>query len=391
VQTQDATEEIKKKIDALQRDAAGSVEAVHRISLAIQAIRPVFENVNGAVAEQNQTTGEMTENVATASNFIASVGDSASEIDHAVKQAEAHREHVANAGKAVTVFAQKLKTRCAILLGHDLRADRSNDQRLPCNLRIEIDTAQGRLAAQVYEISRENILIGGPEAAKVPLNQMLSATLEDIGVCKIRSGERSSAGVQATFLSNDAAFVEQIEDKLWSIHDENTEFVTRAMEAGVQLNRMFGHAVSSGAITMEAMFDADYVEIPGTNPVQHRSKILDWADRALPPFQEAFLAKDPRMVFCVTIDRNGYLPVHNKVYSHAQRAGDVAWNTANSRNRRIFNDTAGLAAGRNQRTYLIQSYARDMGNGKTVMMREIDVPIRVNGKHWGGFRTAYKL
>ena len=391
VQTQDATEEIKKKIDALQRDAAGSVEAVHRISLAIQAIRPVFENVNGAVAEQNQTTGEMTENVATASNFIASVGDSASEIDHAVKQAEAHREHVANAGKAVTVFAQKLKTRCAILLGHDLRADRSNDQRLPCNLRIEIDTAQGRIAAQVYEISRENILIGGPEAAKVPLNQMLSATLEDIGVCKIRSGERSSAGVQATFLSNDAAFVEQIEDKLWSIHDENTEFVTRAMEAGVQLNRMFGHAVSSGAITMEAMFDADYVEIPGTNPVQHRSKILDWADRALPPFQEAFLAKDPRMVFCVTIDRNGYLPVHNKVYSHAQRAGDVAWNTANSRNRRIFNDTAGLAAGRNQRTYLIQSYARDMGNGKTVMMREIDVPIRVNGKHWGGFRTAYKL
>src|SRR5580692_3188476 len=127
VQTQDATEEITKKIDALQRDAAGSVEAVHRISLAIQAIRPVFENVNGAVAEQNQTTGEMTENVATASNFIASVGDSASEIDHAVKEAEAHREHVANAGKAVTVFAQKLKTRCAILLGHDLRADRSND------------------------------------------------------------------------------------------------------------------------------------------------------------------------------------------------------------------------------------------------------------------------
>jgi methyl-accepting chemotaxis protein len=25
------------------------------------------------------------------------------------------------------------------------------------------------------------------------------------------------------------------------------------------------------------------------------------------------------------------------------------------------------------------------------MMREIDVPIRVQGRHWGGFRTAYKL
>jgi methyl-accepting chemotaxis protein len=391
VQTQDATEEIKKKIDALQRDAAGSVEAVHRISLAIQAIRPVFENVNGAVAEQNETTNAMTENVATASNFIVSVGDSATEIDHAVKEAEAHREHVANAGKAVTVFAQKLKTRCAVLLGTDIRADRRKSERLPCNLKIEIDAAQGRIAAQVYEISLENILIGGAGAAKVPLNQMLNATLEGIGACKIRSGERSGAGVQAAFMTNDAAFVEKVEDKLWSIHDENTEFVTRAMEAGTQLNRMFEQAVASGAVSMEALFDADYVEIPGSNPLQHRTRILDWADRALPAFQEEFLAKDPRMVFCVAIDRNGYLPVHNKVYSHPQRAGDVAWNTAHSRNRRIFNDTAGLAAGRNQRTYLIQSYARDMGNGNTVMMREIDVPIRVRGKHWGGFRTAYKL
>jgi methyl-accepting chemotaxis protein len=125
--------------------------------------------------------------------------------------------------------------------------------------------------------------------------------------------------------------------------------------------------------------------------VQHRTRFLGWADRALPEFQEAFLAKDPRLAFSVAIDRNGYLPVHNKIYSQPQRMGDVTWNTANSRNRRIFNDPAGLAAGRNIRSYLIQSYARDMGNGTTIMMREIDVPIRVNGRHWGGFRTAYKI
>jgi methyl-accepting chemotaxis protein len=391
VQTQDATEEIKKKIDALQRDAAGSVQAVHRISQAIQAIRPVFENVNGAVAEQTRTTAEMTENVATAATFIASVGESAGEIDNAVKQADAHREHVANAGKAVTLFAQKLKARCAVLLGGDMRADRRKDERLPCNLSIEIETAAGPISASVYEISLENILVGGPQSAKLPLNETLKATIESIGDCRIRPSERSNAGVQASFMTNDAALVEKIEDRLWLIHDENADFVTRAMEAGAQLNKLFDDAVASGAITIDAMFDTDYLEIPGTNPVQHRTRILDWADRALPPFQEAFFAKDPRMVFCAAVDRNGYLPVHNKKYSHPQRPGDVAWNTANSRNRRIFNDTAGLAAGRNQRSYLIQSYARDMGSGITVMMREIDVPIRVQGRHWGGFRTAYKL
>ena len=135
VQTQHATEEITKKIETLQKDAAGSVDAVHRIAQAIEAIRPVFENVNGAVAEQNETTGAMSTNAATASNFIASVGDSAAEIDSATREAEAHGERVANAGKAVTMFAQKLKSRCAVLLGQDAREDRRKRERLPCNSR----------------------------------------------------------------------------------------------------------------------------------------------------------------------------------------------------------------------------------------------------------------
>ncbi len=391
VQTQQATEEISKKIDALQKDAAGSVDAVHRISQAIEAIRPVFENVNGAVAEQNETTGQMSDNAATASNFIVSVGDGAAEIDSATKEAEAHGERVANAGKAVTTFAQKLKSRCAVLLRQDGREGRRKQERLPCNLKIEIQTARGLITAAVYEISMEGILICGPDAERLPRNESLNATLESVGACRIRISEHAKGGARAHFERPDTALSELIEDKLWSIRDENTEFVTRAMEAGAALTRIFEDAVASGAISVEDMFDTDYVEIPGSNPVQHRTRILDWADRALPPFQEAFLAKDPRMVFCVMIDRNGYLPVHNKIYSHPQRPGDVAWNTANSRNRRIFNDTAGLAAGRNLRSYLIQSYARDMGNGQTIMMREIDVPVRVNGRHWGGFRTAYKL
>jgi len=391
VQTQHATEEITRKIEALQKDAAGSVDAVHRIAQAIEAIRPVFENVNGAVSEQNDTTSAMSKNVATASRFIVSVGDSASEIESAARQAESHGELVASAGNAVTMFAQKLKSRCAVLMHQDARQDQRRRDRLPCNLKIEIQTRQGPITAAVYEISMEGILISGANAAALPADAIVTASLQDVGACRIRITEHAKAGAQARFEAPDAALSEKIEDKLWSIHDENTEFVTRAMQAGTELTRIFENGIASGEISIEDMFDEDYIEIPGTNPVQHRTRILGWADGALPPFQEDFLAKDPRMVFCVMIDRNGYLPVHNRIYSHPQRAGDVVWNTANCRNRRIFNDAAGLAAGRNLRSYLIQSYARDMGNGKTIMMREIDVPIRVNGRHWGGFRTAYKL
>ena len=395
VQTQNATEEITKKIEALQRDAAGSVDAVHRISQAIEAIRPVFENVNGAVAEQNATTGEMADNAAAASSFIVSVGDSATEIDSATKEAEVHGESVANAGRAVTTFAQKLKSRCAVLLRRGEkegdRQERRKDERLPCSLKIEIAAPRGMISAPVYEISMGGILVSGPDAEALAQGQSFNATLQDVGACRIRIVQRSKAGAHAQFERPDTALIEKIEDKIWSVQDDNTEAVTRAMEAGAALKKIFENGIDSGAISIEDMFDTNYVEIAGTNPVQYRTRILDWADRVLPPFQEAFLARDKRMAFCAVIDTNGYLPVHNKIYSHPQRPGDVTWNTANSRNRRIFNDPAGLAAGRNQRAYLVQSYARDMGNGNTVMMREIDVPIRIKGRHWGGFRTAYRL
>jgi methyl-accepting chemotaxis protein len=391
VQTQSATEEITRKIETLQRDAAGSADAVHRISQAIDAIRPVFETVNGAVAEQNKTTGEMSDNAASASQFIATVGASAAEIDGAAKAAESHGESMASAGKSVTAFAEKLKARSAVLLKQKESEERRRHEKLPCHLKIEIDSARGTSTFPVYEIARQGLLILGPNAASLPLLQSLQARLENVGAIRIRIVEQAKGGAQAHFEGLSAELIEKIEDQLWAIREESIEFVTRAMEAGVTLNKIFEDAVASGTITLPDLFDADYVEIQGTNPVQHRTKFLDWTERALPAFLEAALVKDKRIAFCAAVDRNGYLPVHNKIYSQPQRPGDVAWNTANSRNRRIFNDPAGLAAGRNERSYLIQSYARDMGGGNTVMMREIDVPIRVRGRHWGGFRTAYKL
>ena len=297
---------------------------------------------------------------------------------------------VAKAGQAVTMFAKKLKARCAVLLRQNERAAQGR-VRLPCSLKIEMKTPRGIVTAPVYEISLDGILISGPEAEKLVHGQSLDATLAEIGDCRIRIGEKTKGGTQAQFERPSASTIEKIEDKLWALQDANTEAVARAMEAGRELTKVFENGVASGAISLEDLFDANYVEIPGTNPVQHRTKFLDWADRALPALQETYLAKDKTMAFCAMVDRNGYLPVHNKIYSLPQKSGDVAFNTANSRNRRIFNDPAGLAAARNTRAYLIQTYARDMGNGNTVVMREIDVPVRVRGKHWGGFRAAYRL
>ncbi len=387
-QTQNAIDEIRAKVEALQSDAASSIAAVHKITDSIAAIRPVFDAVNGAVAEQGKTTGAMVQNAGATTSFIATVGESAVEIDGATRGAETDGARVAEAGQAVKALVDKLKARCAILLRRKDGKGSDAMERLPCNIAIEINATGATIKAEVHEIARNGVLIAGSTAAALPKQTILAAQLAGVGDCKIRIVEQTSLGARAEFVAVDA---EKIEDTLFAIHDENSEAIARAMQTGEALNALFETAVTRGDISIDALFDETYVAIDGTNPQQHRAKFLDWAERVLPDIQERFKAADARLAFCACVDRNGYLPVHNAVYSKPQRPGDVAWNTANSRNRRIFNDTAGLAAGRNTRAYLIQSYPRDMGNGITVWMREIDVPIRVRGRHWGGFRTAYKL
>jgi len=32
-----------------------------------------------------------------------------------------------------------------------------------------------------------------------------------------------------------------------------------------------------------------------------------------------------------------------------------------------------------------------MGNGEFILMKDLAVPITVQGKHWGGLRMGYKL
>jgi len=99
---------------------------------------------------------------------------------------------------------------------------------------------------------------------------------------------------------------------------------------------------------------------------------------------------DPRIAFCAAVDRNGYLPTHNLKFSKPQ-GKDTAWNNANCRNRRLFNDRTGLRAGRNTQTFLLQTYRRDMGGEQFILMKDLSAPILVKGRHWGGFRLGYRV
>jgi methyl-accepting chemotaxis protein len=174
------------------------------------------------------------------------------------------------------------------------------------------------------------------------------------------------------------------------IETEDTPFIESAKEAAAQVAKLLEDAVRTGTISMNDLFDEQYQPVKGTNPAQHTTRFVALADRLFPQVQERVLQSNPKIVFCISVDRNGYVATHNKVYCNPQR-GDLAWDTVNSRYRRIFNDRTGLASARNQRPFLLQTYRRDMGGGKFVLLKEAAAPITVNGKHWGGLRLAFNF
>lgn len=174
------------------------------------------------------------------------------------------------------------------------------------------------------------------------------------------------------------------------IETPDHRWITKVQDVAAAVSQAMESAVQSGRISLKDLFDREYRELANTNPVQLATRSLRLLDELLPPIQEPVAASDPAIVYCATVDENGYLPVHNAKFSQPQRPGDVEWNAANSRNRRIFNDRTGIAAGRNTQPFLVQTYRRDMG-GKFVMMKDISAPVFVNGRHWGGVRMAIKM
>ncbi len=170
---------------------------------------------------------------------------------------------------------------------------------------------------------------------------------------------------------------------------DDTRFIARVQADAAQVEALLEAALERREIDEEALFDEDHQPIPGSNPVQLSTRFLALTDRLLPPVLEAALSFDARVVYCAAVDRTGYLPTHNRVFSGPQ-GPDPVWNASHCRNRRRLGDRVGLGAGRNRRAFLLQSYRRDVGGGQFALVKDVSAPIMVRGRHWGALRLAYQ-
>jgi methyl-accepting chemotaxis protein len=247
-----------------------------------------------------------------------------------------------------------------------------------------IDAVTGALASADQQVAE---IKDAAAAIRAEVDGFLSSLTSLAGGLEQSSGELNSARERSANLLS-------LSEKLVStsartgVRTSDSPLIEAALEGAALVASAFAAALDHGEISVADLFDENYRLVEGSNPAQHLTRFTAFTDRVLPPIQEPFADRDPRIAFAISTDRNGYIPTHMLRVSKPQGA-DPVWNAANCRNRRIFNDRTGLLCGQNTEPFVLQTYRRDMGGGRFVMMKDVSAPIWVRGRHWGGFRIGY--
>ncbi len=149
-------------------------------------------------------------------------------------------------------------------------------------------------------------------------------------------------------------------------------------------------AIAGGDISEAEIFDRSYKTIPGSNPERFETGLSDWAHENWRPFLDRAKQADPRIVAAACTDTNGFLPTHLSDRSR-EPTGDVTHDTAFCRHGRIILDPIDQKAKKSTAPYMMAVYRQEGDGEQYIVVRNVYVPIYINGKRWGDFELAYSI
>jgi len=389
-QTARATGDIARQIAELQQAVEGSVSSIQTVIRVIEEIDEAAAATAAAVEEQAAANSEIGRSAANSAQGASQVSSSVLHIRDQADEINGVATDVSRRMTDTRTAVSDLKRRLVIALRQSVAGDRRVSDRIPCEVPVTMTVHGTPRSTTMLDLSLDGMLVDPDQLPELPEQTAATVLLRDVGEVPCVVAGASDLGLHLAFDGHDEALTAKLEAYYNKLVASDARFIEKAQETAKALSRALEDSLSRGEITEAELFATELVTIPGTEPEQSMAPFTALTDQLFPALQEPVMAFDQRVQFCAAVNTVGYLPTHNARYSQAQRPGDAVWNTANSRNRRVFADRAGLGAARNTRPFLLQAYRRDMGGGQIVRLKEVDAPIIVRGRHWGGLRLAYK-
>ncbi len=391
VETKQAVDDIRGRVSRLEETTRQALAAMNGILDAVRNVDPKIRAIAHANAEQAATAKELSQRSTESSRFVEHVSEQIALVDRSVLEARSQSVEASRSSSQGMVLAQGLRRRFVPVIRSTQAGDRRVHDRFPAELAVTITTGSASGASETIDISAGGLLAACPADFAPIVGARSTVNLAGVGILPARLVASSSLGLHFAFENPQNPEFDLYRLKLKAIEAEYLPMIDAAQAFAQDVSMAMEDVIRRGSLSQSILFETDYIAIPGTDPQQFEVAGLKVLEQILSSIYDHRMAADKRLVFALAIDRNGYIGVHNRVYSQPQRPGETAWNMANCRNKRIFDDRAGIVAARSTRPFMVQAYKRDMGGGSMVMMREVDAPVTVAGRHWGGVRMAYKL
>ena len=166
------------------------------------------------------------------------------------------------------------------------------------------------------------------------------------------------------------------------------EMVKLALEQANSVIALIEDAVEQKELREADLFDRNYVPVEGTNPQLYRTRFSNWADRKIRPLLDDVEALSSEVIGGVLTDMQGFLPTHSTACSQTP-TGDVAHDTANCRNGVKFLGGQDIAAKESRDQFMMAVYRSEAKADGYAVVRNVYVPLVVNGKRWGDYELAY--
>jgi methyl-accepting chemotaxis protein len=169
---------------------------------------------------------------------------------------------------------------------------------------------------------------------------------------------------------------------------DDSPFIARAQEVCLTIQEAIERGLADGEVAEDQVFDHNYRMVEGSNPTQYDNNFCEFADKHVRPLLDRCKGSDARIIGSAITDVNGYLPTHLTERSHAP-GPDPVWNDEHCRNKRMFRDEQTEAAIASTKPAMLATYRMELGE-RTIPVKNVFVPLYVNGRRWGNFELAYR-
>lgn len=254
----------------------------------------------------------------------------------------------------------------------------------------QIEETIGGVAELVEEVDRQNDQIArstGTISDHVHRVQDVLASFDSAAIENESKLETAHKRMEALEITASEMFDSIVKAGL---SPEDSAMVDTAQGYAKQVQKAAEDAISEGKLSVDQLFDTNYQQVPGSNPARYRTALSDWADKAWRPIFDSVVEKGGAVQMCSSADMNGFLPTHVSDRSRAP-TGDIAHDTKYCRNGRILLEGVDINAKKSNASYMMAVY-RQEGDGRDYfVVRNVYVPLYINGRRWGDFELAYVL